>query len=86
MITAVLLLVAAAAGIVLNTRRWAGRLEAEYVSRYPEGADGVVAGAEGFTLDGTIGRRLLMLHGSGDSPQSLRYLDRKSTRLNSSHG
>jgi carboxylesterase len=81
MIAAVLLLlvVAAAAGIALNERRSAGRLEAEYASRYPEGADGVVAGAEGFTLEGTIGRRLLMLHGSGDSPQSLRYL---ADRLN----
>ena len=74
MIAALLLLAAAVVGIALHQRRLAGRLEAEYASRYPEGADGVVAGAEGFTLEGTIGRRLLMLHGSGDSPQSLRYL------------
>lgn len=35
---------------------------------------GVVAGAESFTLAGTNGRALLLLHGSGDSPQTLRYL------------
>ena len=59
--------------------RAARRLEVEYVSRYPAGAGGVVGGAEGFFLEGTNGRRLLMLHGSGDSPQSLRYL---AERLN----
>ena len=74
MIAALLLLVAAVVGIALNQRRSASELEAEYASRYPTGADGVVAGAEGFALEGTSGRRLLMLHGSGDSPQSLRYL------------
>ena len=81
MIVVVLVLVftAAAAGIAVAGRRVARRLEREYASRYPAGADGVVGGAEGFSLDGTNGRRLLMLHGSGDSPQSLRYL---ADRLN----
>lgn len=37
-------------------------------------ADGIVVGAEGFTLRGTNGRGMLLLHGSGDTPQSLRYL------------
>ena len=74
MIGVVLGLVMAVVGIALSGRRAARRLEGEYVTRYPEGAGGVVGGAEGFFLEGTNGRRLLMLHGSGDSPQSLRYL------------
>ena len=36
--------------------------------------DGIVAGAEGFLLRGGNGRGVLLLHGSGDTPQSLRYL------------
>ena len=72
---------AAAAGLAVTGRRAARRLEVEYASRYPEGANGVVGGAEGFIMEGTNGRRLLMLHGSGDSPQSLRYL---ADRLNAS--
>ena len=79
MIGVALGLVMALAGIALSGRRAARRLEVEYVSRYPAGAGGVVGGAEGFFLEGTNGRRLLMLHGSGDSPQSLRYL---AERLN----
>jgi carboxylesterase len=40
---------------------------------------GIAAGAEGYELRGSTGRGLLLLHGSGDSPQSLRYL---ATALN----
>ncbi len=35
---------------------------------------GIAAGAESFVLPGDSGRGLLLLHGSGDSPQSLRHL------------
>jgi carboxylesterase len=45
-----------------------------YLDRFPAGASGIVAGAEGFTLHGTTGRGLLLLHGSGDTPQTLRHL------------
>ena len=48
--------------------------ERTYARRRPPGADGVVPGAEGFSLEGTNGRALLLLHGSGDTPQTLRYL------------
>ena len=65
--------VATAAG-VLNRRRVIRTIESEYASRFPSDADGVADGAEGFALKGTTGRGLLLLHGSGDSPQSLRYL------------
>lgn len=77
--TLLLTLVAAMTWIAVAGRRAAGRMEVEYASRYPEGKNGVVGGADGFVLAGTNGRRLLMLHGSGDSPQSLRYL---ADRLN----
>ena len=69
---------AAAAG-VLNRRRVMRTIEREYTGRFPVDANGIVAGAEGFTLNGTNGRHLLLLHGSGDTPQSLRYL---ADRLN----
>jgi len=55
---------------VLTSRR----VERAYVARNLTMAEGVVAGAESFTLTGTNGRALLLLHGSGDSPQTLRYL------------
>jgi carboxylesterase len=57
----------------------ARRTERAYTSRFTVTSGGVVAGAESFTLTGTNGRGLLLLHGSGDSPQTLRYL---AQRLN----
>ncbi|HET9798555.1 MAG TPA: alpha/beta fold hydrolase [Gemmatimonadaceae bacterium] len=56
----------------------ARRAERAYARRRPPKHDGVVPGAEGFSLEGTNGRALLLLHGSGDTPQTLRYL---GTRL-----
>ena len=67
---------AALAGAI-NRRRVMRTIEREYADRFPVDAWGVAAGAEGFTLSGTNGRQLLMLHGSGDTPQSLRYLAEK---------
>lgn len=52
----------------------ARRAERAYARRRPPKHDGVVPGAEGFSLEGTNGRALLLLHGSGDTPQTLRYL------------
>jgi carboxylesterase len=57
----------------------ARRTERAYTSRFTAATGGVVAGAESFTLQGTNGRGLLLLHGSGDTPQTLRYL---AQRLN----
>jgi carboxylesterase len=36
--------------------------------------DGVIAGAEGFVLERAGAPALLLLHGAGDTPQTLRYL------------
>lgn len=64
---------AALAGIAFRLGA-ARRAEREYAARRVPGANGIVPGAEGFTLRGTNGRALLLLHGSGDTPQTLRYL------------
>ena len=68
------LLLAAGVGAGLLRVRAARRTERDYAARRPPGADGIVPGAEGFTLEGTNGRALLLLHGFGDTPQTLRYL------------
>ena len=70
--------IAAAAGAawrVLASRRAAR----EYAAHNSPTPDGVIAGAQSFTLSGTNGRGVLLLHGSGDTPQTLRYL---AERLN----
>jgi carboxylesterase len=68
------LLLAVGAGVVVLRVRAARRAERAYAQVRPPGVDGVVPGAEGFTLEGSTGRALLMLHGFGDTPQTLRYL------------
>ncbi|MEP6491583.1 MAG: alpha/beta fold hydrolase [bacterium] len=44
------------------------------VRRRPMHADGVVCGAEGFVLGRPGAPAILLLHGAGDTPQTLRYL------------
>src|SRR4051812_19620621 len=67
-----LVIASALAGIVrLGAAR---RLERAYSERREPGSDGIVPGAEGFSLHGTRPNALLLLHGSGDTPQTLRYL------------
>lgn len=64
----------ATATAALTRRRIAQRVETEYALRYPPDDEGIARGAGAFVLPATTGRGLLLLHGSGDSPQSLRYL------------
>ncbi len=72
MLVPVLASVAAAACVLrLTVTR---RRERAYARLRPPGADGIVSGAEGFSLQGSNGRAILLLHGSGDTPQTLRYL------------
>jgi carboxylesterase len=66
-------LVAAVAATALRVAA-ARHAERVYARRRPPGPAGVVTGAEGFSLEGRNGRALLLLHGSGDTPQTLRYL------------
>ena len=72
MIWPLVILAAALAGAVRLTA--ARRAERAYAERRPPASDGVVPGSEGFTLPGSGERALLLLHGSGDTPQTLRYL------------
>ena len=61
--------------MAIANRLRAGRaIERDYAARFPSDADGIVRGARAFTLNGTTGRAVLLLHGSGDTPQSVRYL------------
>ena len=73
MIALLLAPLVAAAGLA-NRVRVARQMETEYARRFPHDAHGVADGAQEFRLAGTNGKALLLLHGSGDTPQSLRYL------------
>jgi carboxylesterase len=56
-------------------RAWHLRaIERLSTDRRPLGADGIVVGAEGFTLARPGAPAVLLLHGAGDTPQTLRYL------------
>ena len=72
MIWSLVILAAAVAGAARFAA--ARRAERAYAERRPPAFDGVVPGAEGFVLPGSGERALLLLHGSGDTPQTLRYL------------
>ena len=56
--------------------RWRvmSRMERDLAARRPVGADGVIRGAEPFALVREGAPAVLLLHGGGDTPQSLRYL------------
>ena len=70
-----LLFAALAVGAGAAWRALAGRrIERAYRASHPADAQGIVIGAGSFLLEGTNGRALLLLHGSGDTPQTLRYL------------
>ena len=59
---------------ISNRARASRKVSLEYAGRFHFDANGVADGAQGFRLEGTNGKALLLLHGSGDTPQSLRYL------------
>ena len=67
--------VAVVAGLVLRarTRR---RIEREALVRLPLGSDGIVLGAGTIDLPGDPARGVLILHGFGDTPQTVAYLAR----------
>jgi carboxylesterase len=56
-------------------RRTLGRrVERAALSRLPVGADGIIQGAGGIVRRGQSNRAILILHGFGDTPQTLHYL------------
>lgn len=73
-------LLAAAAGAAAGaaTRWWRQRharlVEAAVGARLPLGPDGVIIGAGALTLDRPHAPAVLLLHGAGDTPNSMRYL------------
>ena len=66
--------IAIAAAVVL-TRRGALRLRDETLRRLPVDSAGIIAGAEPFELRRAANApAILLVHGGGDTPQTLRYL------------
>ena len=61
-------------GAAVMRRRSAHAVESDYASRFPVDANGIAEGAQAYTLTGTNGRSLLLVHGFGDTPQSIRYV------------
>jgi carboxylesterase len=72
------LLVAILAAWALG-RRHANSLERELTARYPRSASGIIFGAEEIARMGTNGAAVLLVHGAGDTPQTL---SRVATALN----
>jgi carboxylesterase len=60
-----------------------GRTRAAEAARLPLGDDGVVPGAGSFTLPGSATHAVLLIHGFGDTTQSLRLL---AEHLHAVHG
>ena len=68
---------AAAAGLVsvaIARRLIARRFERDCLLRRPLGADGIIVGAGAFELPAPGPGAVLLIHGGGDTPQTLRYL------------
>lgn len=66
--------IVAALGATVSRRHVRRTIESEYATRFPPDTEGIAQGAHGYWLEGVNGRALLLLHGSGDTPQSLRYV------------
>ncbi|HMA23736.1 MAG TPA: alpha/beta fold hydrolase [Gemmatimonadaceae bacterium] len=67
------LTVTAAIGLWWRTRYLRAAMETG-LRRRPLGPDGIVIGAEGFVHERHGAPAVLLLHGAGDTPQTLRYL------------
>lgn len=70
----ILALLTASAAILWYGRRSARALAVQVGARLVPGSDGIISGAEPISLDGKDGRAVLLLHGFGDTPQTLRYI------------
>lgn len=63
-----------AAAILMWRRRHSAALEREWMSKHRPGPTGVIPGAESIELAGQCPGSVLLLHGFGDTPQSLRHV------------
>jgi carboxylesterase len=67
-------LIALAAGAALAGRWFMARHVSRNASRLPVGPDGIIPGAQAIDLPRPGAPAVLMLHGFGDTPQTLRYV------------
>lgn len=65
---------AAVAAMVVHQRNRAATRVRALAQRLPVGTDGIVRGAEPIALDASRSRAVLLIHGFGDTPQTLAYL------------
>jgi carboxylesterase len=65
---------AALTSAVLWRRSHLRRLERDCLARRPLGPDGIIVGAQAFELTAPGDRAVLLIHGGGDTPQTLSYL------------
>jgi carboxylesterase len=68
---------------LVRYRRVMARTRAAESARLPVGDDGIVPGAGSFTLPGSATHAVLLIHGFGDTTQSLRLIAR---HLHANHG
>lgn len=73
-VTAILTLLLGVATVALVRFRVAMRARNVVAARLPVGTDGIVEGAATIDLRADTRRAVLLLHGFGDTPQSLEYL------------
>ena len=73
-VPALLAAAGALAGFVALQRRESAALAAATGRRFRLGAGGVIEGAEEIRLEGNGERAVLLLHGFGDTPQTLHYV------------
>ena len=68
----------AAGAALLGAARWwyPREVELRSATRFPPGEDGIIPGAQPIVLMGDSGRGILVLHGFGDTPQSVITLAR----------
>ena len=60
--------------VIYRARQGASRLREDTLRRLPVGKDGIIPGAEPFEFShGPEAPAILLLHGGGDTPQTLRY-------------
>jgi carboxylesterase len=66
--------ITASAAVYVRRELHARSVERAFEARYGDlrNVQGVIAGAEGFTLEGTDDRAIVLLHGYNDSPQTMR--------------
>jgi carboxylesterase len=63
-------------GVAFWLRARSAAMVTDFARRLPTGADGIIAGAQSITLDGSTDDAILLLHGFGDTPRTLAYLAR----------